>query len=209
MTVRPVAGRDQHRHQRLGDMHRAITKAAQRRVEDLDEDAAFGVSSVMLRSVRNASASPQTARRRARDRPDGLAPSSKAVRRFAVGRQRHRAACRVGGNDRVEITALHSTARQRSAILPPQASPTSQACSSVTPKSRSRGSPSAMTSCACRSPRPRRSRRNRADDGAVIGTASLAAGRPRRGAPGLDDGGERHPLARVRASRRPARGFLA
>src|SRR5437762_12207116 len=53
-----------------------------------------------------------------------------------------------GRQHRVEKAALHSTRSTKISILPPQANPTSQACSLVTPKSRRRGLPSRIVSSA-------------------------------------------------------------
>src|SRR5262249_2397368 len=52
------------------------------------------------------------------------------------------------GKRAVEKSALHSTRSTKTWILPPQASPTCQACSLLTPKSRSRGLPSLIASSA-------------------------------------------------------------
>src|SRR5205085_9225606 len=65
-----------------------------------------------------------------------------------LGRQRDRAMLAPGGDHRVEKAALHSTRSTKISILPPQAKPTSQACSLLTPKSRRRGLPSRMVSSA-------------------------------------------------------------
>src|SRR5262249_4083960 len=65
-----------------------------------------------------------------------------------LSRQRDRAVLTAGGDHRVEKPALHSTRSTKTSILPPQASPTSQACSFVTPKSRRRGLPSRIVSSA-------------------------------------------------------------
>src|SRR5580700_2600218 len=64
------------------------------------------------------------------------------------GRQRDRTVVARGGEHRVEKAAPHSTRSTKIAILPPQASPTSQACSLVTPKSSIRGLPSRIVSSA-------------------------------------------------------------
>src|SRR5580704_13074939 len=64
------------------------------------------------------------------------------------GRQRDRTVVAHGSEHRVEKEAPHSTRSTKIAILPPQASPTSQACSLVTPKSSRRGLPSAIASSA-------------------------------------------------------------
>src|SRR5947208_16190399 len=63
-------------------------------------------------------------------------------------RERDRAMVARGGQHRVEKPALHSTRSTKISILPPQARPTSQACSLVTPKSRRRGLPSRIVSKA-------------------------------------------------------------
>src|SRR5947209_16525865 len=65
-----------------------------------------------------------------------------------LGRQRDRAVVACSGEHCVEKTALHSTRSTKISILPPQARPTSQACSLVTPKSRRRGFPSRIVSSA-------------------------------------------------------------
>src|SRR5204862_3036012 len=67
---------------------------------------------------------------------------------FQFGRERHRAVLMPGRQPRVEKAALHSTRSTKISILPPQARPTSQACSFVTPKSRRRGLPSRIVSKA-------------------------------------------------------------
>src|ERR1051325_6280435 len=64
------------------------------------------------------------------------------------GRERDRAVLMPGDQDHVEKTALHSTRSTKISIWPPQARPTSQACSFVTPKSRRRGLPSRIVSNA-------------------------------------------------------------
>src|SRR5438045_6995358 len=64
------------------------------------------------------------------------------------GRQRDGAMVPPGGDHRIEKAALHSTRSTKISILPPQASPTSQACSLLTPKSRRRGLPSRIVSKA-------------------------------------------------------------
>src|SRR3954471_9008867 len=53
-----------------------------------------------------------------------------------------------GGDHRIEKAALHSTRSTKISILPPQARPTSQACSLLTPKSRRRGLPSRIDASA-------------------------------------------------------------
>src|SRR4029077_7945617 len=53
-----------------------------------------------------------------------------------------------GGQYRVEKVAPHSTRSTKISILPPQANPTSQACSLLTPKSSRRGLPSRIVSSA-------------------------------------------------------------
>src|SRR5262249_24898495 len=67
---------------------------------------------------------------------------------FELGGQRDRAACGFGGDHRLDVAALHSTRSTKISILPPQARPTSQACSSLTPKSSNRGLPSWIAACA-------------------------------------------------------------
>src|SRR6185312_5540905 len=146
---RLVVGRHQHRHQRLGDVHRADDKATAGRAEDLDQD-------LTRRRVERRGAS-------AADRvPHGLATGivefELALESVIVeeelgaagdiGREHGRAGFACGGEHRVEIFALHSTRSTKIATLPPQARPTSQAWSSLMPKSRRRGFPSLMTSCA-------------------------------------------------------------
>src|SRR5690606_26248044 len=49
---------------------------------------------------------------------------------------------------RIEQRCLHSTRSTKTRTLPPQARPTSQACSLVTPNSRRRGLPSAIAASA-------------------------------------------------------------
>src|SRR5262249_39700149 len=56
--------------------------------------------------------------------------------------------CVARGDQPIEEGALHSTASSQICSLPPQARPTSQACSLVMPKSRRRGLPPAITSRA-------------------------------------------------------------
>src|SRR5216684_5802866 len=53
-----------------------------------------------------------------------------------------------GGDHPIEVFGLHSTRSTKISILPPQARPTSQACSLVTPKSSMRGLPSRIVSSA-------------------------------------------------------------
>src|SRR6185437_590559 len=65
-----------------------------------------------------------------------------------LGREYHRTGFLARGENGVEIFALHSTRSTKIATLPPQARPTSQAWSSLMPKSRRRGLPSLIVSCA-------------------------------------------------------------
>src|SRR5260370_42402653 len=65
-----------------------------------------------------------------------------------IGGERHRARLAPGGDHRIEVSGLHSTRSTKISILPPQARPTSQASSSAMPKSKRRGFPSRITSCA-------------------------------------------------------------
>src|SRR3984893_14325313 len=71
-----------------------------------------------------------------------------------LGRQRDRAVVPPGGDHRIEKAAVHSTRSTKTSILPPQANPTSQACSLVTPKSSMRGLPSRIVSSASVTPAP-------------------------------------------------------
>src|SRR5690349_11999332 len=58
------------------------------------------------------------------------------------------------GQHLLEDRSFHSSASSQICSLPPQARPTSQACSSVTPKSSSRALAPAITSCASRTTAP-------------------------------------------------------
>src|SRR5579864_8634910 len=124
-------------------MNRANHKAAPRRAEHLDEDTA-------LRRIQcNIPVGTQSLAHC----PDGslvelevalelTAMQEKLRARFQLRRQRNRTPLGVGGDHRLDVPALHSTRSTKISILPPQARPTSQACSSLTPKSRRRGLPS-------------------------------------------------------------------
>src|SRR6185437_6129062 len=134
-----------HARQRLGDMHGADDDAAQPRIEHLDEDRPVGAldsrAAILVHRLADGCESRRVEHEIAYNlgsfdqalttalevrRQDGAAPS---------------AACREGF---FEQRQLHSTRSTKTWILPPQARPTSQARSLVTPKLRSRGSPSAM-----------------------------------------------------------------
>src|SRR3546814_13405919 len=65
-----------------------------------------------------------------------------------VGDQRRGALVGTGLLQAVEDDAFHSTRSTKTFTVPPQASPTSQACSSETPNSSSLGGAPAMIACA-------------------------------------------------------------
>src|SRR5215831_19711295 len=130
-------------------MHGADNKAAMRRRQHLDE---YRASRRLDGSV--AAALPSLAHLvecRAVERQIALGllaieqqlPAGRQIGcegdRAVVPRRRH---------DMVERAPFHSTRSTKIWILPPQASPTSQAWSLLTPKSSSRGLPSRMTSRA-------------------------------------------------------------
>ena len=83
------------------------------------------------------------------------------LRRFSIRWRARRRGLRARGFDRLlrDRASFIRRVSTKTWILPPQASPTSQACSLVTPKSSSRGLPSLIVcSALARSPRLRRSR---------------------------------------------------
>src|SRR5207247_6030792 len=71
-----------------------------------------------------------------------------------LGYQGHRDLGGAIGKQTVQQGGLHSSASSQICSLPPQARPTCQACSLVTPKSSSRAFPPAITSCASRTAPP-------------------------------------------------------
>src|SRR3546814_17851298 len=71
-----------------------------------------------------------------------------------VGDQRRGALVGTGLLQAVADDAFHSTRSTKTFTVPPQASPTSQACSSETPNSSSLGGAPAMIACAPRPPAP-------------------------------------------------------
>src|SRR5690606_26275838 len=68
--------------------------------------------------------------------------------------QSHRSLFGARVQKRIECRLFHATGSTNTSTLPPQARPTPQACSSVTPKSSSRGFPSLITSRASRTTAP-------------------------------------------------------
>src|SRR5260221_3747996 len=131
-------------------MHGADDEAAQARVEHLDEDRAFGGV-----DGHAAVLADRLADRRERGRVEAqithdLRAFEKALATaLEVGRQHGGAAGAAGGEGLFEECPLHSTRSTKTWILPPQASPTSQARSLVTPELSSLGSPSAIILRAC------------------------------------------------------------
>ncbi len=154
-------------------------------------------STVMLRSSASARRSPSRSvvveREIARCRAvleEALAPG------LEVGEQGRGAAFAARGQRLGEIGELHSTRSTKTWILPPQARPTSQACSLLTPKIEQ-----PRLAVLDRLERFLDHRafdaaaRDRAQEIAVLVDHQLGAGRPRRGAPGAHHRGQRHALA--------------
>src|SRR6516164_5114236 len=79
---------------------------------------------------------------------DPIAVEQQLPARAEIRRKCHRAVIPRRRHDMVECPPFHSTRSTKIWILPPQASPTSQAWSLLTPKSRSRGLPSRIASSA-------------------------------------------------------------
>src|SRR5258707_6140874 len=137
-------------------MHRPDHEAAPRRAEHLDKDAAGG--GIECPVAVGAQRFAHRADRGIVERQIAFRPISPGLRRgrleeqlmtaLQLGRQRDRAVFPSGGDHRIEKAALHSTRSTKISILPPQANPTSQACSLLTPKSRRRGLPSRIVSSA-------------------------------------------------------------
>src|SRR5260370_1220445 len=140
-----VAGDRRHPRQRLGNMHGTDDEAAQARVEDLDEDRALGGVDRCAAVLADRLADRRERGRVEAQRPHDFRAFEKALSTaLEVRRQHGGASGAAGGKGLFEECQLHSTRSTKTWILPPQASPTSQARSLVTPKLRSRGSPSAM-----------------------------------------------------------------
>ena len=154
-----------------------------------------------MRSLAQRLAHRCRARRRRASRSPSAEPlvDQQLAGRSRVRSRARRSGCsRAGRDDRVEKAPLHSTRSTKIWILPPQARPTSQAWSLVTPKSRRRGLPSRITSSASVDDRALdAAARYRADHGAGIVDRELGADRPRRGAPGADHRRQRHARARL------------
>src|SRR5436305_4235459 len=130
-------------------MHRAHDKAAPRRAEHLDKDAArAGVECAVAVGAQGVAHRGERGLIEREIAFGAVAVQQQLMAALQLGRERDRTVLMPGGQDRVEKAASHSTRSTKTSILPPQARPTSQACSFVTPKSRRRGMPSRIVSKA-------------------------------------------------------------
>src|SRR6516162_7641229 len=144
-----VIGHCQDLCQRLGDVHGPDDEAAMRRGQHFEEDRTGRRLDGAVAAAMPSFAHPVQRRIVEREIAFDLIaveqqlPAGREIRRerngAVVARRRH---------DMVENAPFHSTRSTKIWILPPQASPTSQAWSLLTPKSKSRGLPSRITSSA-------------------------------------------------------------
>src|SRR5204863_5759310 len=139
----------QHPRQRLRDVHRANHEAAVRRREHLDEHPAGCSLDGPVAAGAPSLAHPVERRIVERQIPLGmLAFEQQLPARSEIGCKSNAAVLTLRRRHPVENASFHSTRSTKIWILPPQARPTSQAWSLVTPKSSSRGLPSRIASSA-------------------------------------------------------------
>src|SRR5215469_10869882 len=144
-----IVSHHQHLRQRLGDMHRADDEAAMRRCQHLDEDRAAGrFNGAVSAALPNLAHAVEGCLVKRKITLDLIAIEQQLPTRCEIRCEGHRAVIPRGRHDMVECAPIHSTRSTKIWILPPQASPTSQAWSLLTPKSKSRGLPSRITSRA-------------------------------------------------------------
>src|ERR1700730_4449383 len=139
----------EHPGQRLRDMHRTNDEAAMEWREDFYEDTAGPSLDGPVAAGTPSLAHPVERRLVERQIPLGmLALEQQLPARSQIGCESDAAVLSLRRQNLVENAPLHSTRSTNIWILPPQARPTSQAWSLVTPKSRSRGLPSRIPSSA-------------------------------------------------------------
>src|SRR5262249_226366 len=142
-------------YQRLRDMHCADNKAAPRGAQHLDKDAACRSDD---RSVAaGAPGFPHGGERDLVERQvtlDAIAVEQQLATPAHIAANDRRALIVPRVTQRVEDPAFHQPGSKKPSILPPQARPTSQACSFVTPKSNKRGLPSRIAASAASTTAP-------------------------------------------------------
>src|SRR5438132_3831345 len=130
-------------------MHRTDDEAAMRRCEHLDKHRADRRLDGSVAAGTPSLAHPVERRSIECQITLGLlAVEQQLPTRSEIGGEGYRAVLTLRCHEVVENAPLHSTRSTKIWIFPPQASPTSQAWSLLTPKSRSRGLPSRITSSA-------------------------------------------------------------
>src|SRR5215468_6414207 len=130
-------------------MHGADNKAAMRQRQHLDEHRASGRLDGSVAAATPSLAYLVEGRAFKRQITLGLlAIEQQLPAGRQIGCKRDRAVVPCRRHDMIKGAPFHSTRSTKIWILPPQASPTSQAWSLVTPKSRSRGLPSRIASSA-------------------------------------------------------------
>src|SRR5215468_5917355 len=130
-------------------MHGADNKAAMRQRQHLDEHRASGRLDGSVAAATPSLAYLVEGRAFKRQITLGLlAIEQQLPAGRQIGCERDRAVVPRSRHDMIKGAPFHSTRSTKIWILPPQASPTSQAWSLLTPKSRSRGLPSRITSSA-------------------------------------------------------------